>query len=348
MDNLLTRQQLPVPQVTVDVAFDGWLAGQLAESTRRLYRRDLEDFFDGIPTAEKILALTDADLQIWRNKTLKKGPDDQNYLEASTICRKLASLSSFYGYLQAKGLISVNPASPKLVRRPKLSEWTPQLGLMPTEMQQVIVACHRPTGSRNVQESMARDLALITLLYTALLRRSEAANANWGDISKQAEHYWLNIPIAKGGHNQKVKLEPVVIGLLNRYIEEMGGQKAFEKKSNLPFDRCPIFVALDRAHFFHRLTDHSINQIVKKRSETAQLPQGTSVTAHTMRHTGITHMLLAGKNPLAVQKLARHKDLSTTMIYAALAQQLAESPSYVLAGHVEDVLTEIEAQNELF
>ncbi|MDA3808060.1 MAG: hypothetical protein PF440_09150, partial [Thiomicrorhabdus sp.] len=87
MDNLPTRQQLPVPQVTVEVAFAGWLAGQLAESTRKLYRRDLEDFFDGIPTAEKILALTDADLQIWRNKTLKKGPDDQNYLEASTICR---------------------------------------------------------------------------------------------------------------------------------------------------------------------------------------------------------------------------------------------------------------------
>ena len=172
MDILPTHQQLTGPQVTVGTAFDGWLAGQLAESTRQLYRRDLEDFFDGVPTAEKILALTDKDLQIWRNKTLKKGPDDQNYLEASTICRKLASLSSFYGYLQAKGLVSANPASPKLVRRPKLSEWTPQLGLMPTEMHQVIAACHRPAGSRNVQESMARDLALICLLYTSLLRRA--------------------------------------------------------------------------------------------------------------------------------------------------------------------------------
>lgn len=66
-----------------------------------------------------------------------------------------------------------------------------------------------------------------------------------------------------------------------------------------------------------------------------------------MHHKGIRHMFLAGKNPLAVQKLARHKDLSATMIYAALAQQLAESPSYVLAGHVEDVLAELDAQNEL-
>ncbi len=342
MNNLPTPQKNTLPQVTVDAAFDGWLAGQLAESTRRLYRRDLEDFFGGVPTVEKILSLTDGDLQVWRNKTLKKGPDDQNYLEASTICRKLASLSSFYGYLQAKGLVSVNPASPKLVRRPKLSEWSPQLGLMPTEMQQLIVACHRPSGSRNVQEIMARDLALITLLYTALLRRSEAANANWGDISKQAEHYWLNIPVAKGGHRQKVKLEPVAIELLNRYLDVMGGPEAFEKKLALPFDRCPIFVALDRAHFFQRLTDHSVNQIVKKRAQTAGLPQGANVTAHIMRHTGITHMLLAGKNPMAVQVLARHKDLSTTMVYAALAQQLAESPSYVLAGHVEDVLAELE------
>ena len=121
---------------------------------------------------------------------------------------------------------------------------------------------------------MARDLALICLLYTSLLRRSEAANTNWGNISKQAEHYWLNIPIAKGGQRQKVKLEPVAISLLNKYLEVMGGRVAFEKISDVPFDRCPIFVALDRAHFFKRLTDHSINQIEKKTRRSRRFTSG--------------------------------------------------------------------------
>lgn len=76
---------------------------------------------------------------------------------------------------------------------------------------------------------MARDLALICLLYTSLLRRSEAANTNWGNISKQAEHYWLNIPIAKGGQRQKVKLESVAISLLKKYLEVMGDRSRLKR-----------------------------------------------------------------------------------------------------------------------
>lgn len=328
-------------QKSLDENFNGWLAGQLAESTRRLYRSDIEDFFGGVPTVEMVLSLTDNDLKEWRNKAIRSNPDDRDGLEASTVNRKLAALSSFYSYIQARGLISQNPASPKLVRRPKLDDWEPQLGLVPAEMAALIEACNKKIGHRRVQAASVRDLALITLLYTSILRRSEAANANWGDIQKQADHYWLRIPNAKGGYRQKVKVEPIAIQLLDRYLEEMKGKKEFEERFQVPFSQCPIFVALDNAHFFQRLSDHSVNSIVQKRAAIAALPQGQNISAHTLRHTGVTHMLLAGKSPLAVQTLARHKDLSTTMIYAALAQRLLESPGYVLAGNVEEVLTGI-------
>jgi len=336
--NLPALQRFSLVKTQIVEHYGGWLSGQLAESTRRLYRSDIEDFFDGSPTAEKILALSDDDLKLWRNQTIRSGPDDMDGLEASTINRKLAALSSFYSYLQAKGVVPNNPASPKLVRRPRLDEWEPQLGLVPAEMSALIEACNLKTGKRRVAEASSRDLALITLLYTGLLRRSEAANANWGDIKKQADHYWLKIPKAKGGYRQKVKLENICIELLDLYLKKMGGQATFEEKFQQPIDRCPIFVALDNAHYFCRITGHSVNGIVQKRAAVAQLPHGSSISAHTLRHTGVTHMLLAGKSPLAVQIMARHKDLSTTMIYAALAQRLIESPGYVLAGNVEDVL----------
>lgn len=323
---------------SLDEGYQGWLSGQLAESTRRLYRSDIEDFFNGQPTAEKVLSLTDQDLKLWRNQVVRTNPDSLDGLEASTVNRKLAALSSLYSYLQAKGIVSQNPASPKLVRRPKLSEWEPQLGLVPAEMAALISSCHLKSGQKRVAASSARDLALIVLLYTSLLRRSEAASACWGDIQKQADHYWLKIPKAKGGYRQKVKLEPIAIRLLDQYLVELGGQTFFEAKFNRPLNRCPIFVTLDNGHYFQRISGHSVNTIVQKRAAKANLPHGSSVTAHTMRHTGVTHMLLAGKSPLAVQVLARHKDLSTTMIYATLAQRLIESPGYVLAGNVEDVI----------
>lgn len=323
---------------TLRDSYQGWLSGQLTESTRRLYRGDLEDFFGGPPTVEKILSLTDDELKVWRNSVVRTSPKDLDGLEASTVNRKLASLSSFYSYLHAKGLIARNPASPKLVRRPKLAEWQPQLGLVPAEMASLIAAC-RIQGTRKYSaETSARDLALITLLYTALLRRTEAANTCWGDINKQADHYVLDIPNAKGGHRQRVKLEPVAVRLIYQYLECLGGEKVFEDRFCQPIARCPIFVALDNAHHFQRISDHSVNLIVRKRAVLAEIPHGNKVTAHIMRHTGVTHMLLAGKNPIAVKELARHKDLSTTMIYAALAQRFMESPGYVLGGNVEDVL----------
>ncbi len=323
---------------SLEKGYLGWLAGQLTESTRRLYRGDIEDFFGGPPTGEGILSLSDDELKDWRNQAVRKNPDDFDGLEASTVTRKLAALSSFYSYLQAKGLITVNPASPSLVKRPRVAEWQPQMGLLPAEMAALISACTIPNKRKNMIGAAARDLALITLLYTSLLRRSEAAGASWGDVKKQAEHYWLKIPLSKGGSGQRVKLEPVAIRLLNLYLEKMGGRSRFEKHFAQPLDRCPIFVSLDNAHYFERISGHSINTIVQRRAALAELPHRSTITAHILRHTGITHMILAGKNPLAVQTMARHKELSTTMVYAALAQQLLESPGYVLAGNVEDVL----------
>ena len=343
----MTKILMESPTLSLDEGYQGWLSGQLAESTRRLYRSDIEDFFDGHPTAEKVLSLTDQDLKLWRNRVVRTDPDAFDGLEASTVNRKLAALSSFYSYLQARGVVFQNPASPKLVRRPKLSEWEPQLGLVPAEMAALIAACRIKSGQKRVVAASARDLALIALLYTSLLRRSEAASACWGDIQKQAEHFWLKIPKAKGGYRQKVKLEPVAIRLLELYMAEIGGRSVIEAQFQQPLDRCPIFVALDTAHYFSRISAHSVNSIVQKRAAQAQLPHGSYVSAHTMRHTGVTHMLLAGKSPLAVQILARHKDLSTTMIYATLAQRLIESPGYVLAGNVEDVINSLpQPENE--
>ncbi len=76
----------------------------------------------------------------------------------------------------------------------------------------------------------------------------------------------------------------------------------------------PLFIALDRASYGHRLTGTGVYKIVSQIAREAGINKPLS--PHRIRHSGITAALEATNGDVRkVQKLSRHSDLNTLMIY---------------------------------
>jgi site-specific recombinase XerC len=97
---------------------------------------------------------------------------------ASTIGRRLSTLSSFYKYCQTEDILDKNPALN--VRRPKVHDESRTLGLDRNEL-----------GALLVQAGLGdlRDGASMTLLALNGLRISEALNADIDDLSTERGHH---------------------------------------------------------------------------------------------------------------------------------------------------------------
>ena len=81
-----------------------------------------------------------------------------------------------------------------------------------------------------------------------------------------------------------------------------------------PSQDAPLFTALDFANTGHRLTDDGIRKIIVRHSEKAGIDKRMS--PHRIRHSAITAALDATDgNVPKVQKLSKHKNLNTLMIY---------------------------------
>ena len=125
---------------------------------------------------------------------------------ASTIARRLSTLSSFYKYCQIEDIIAKNPAAN--IRRPKVNAESRTLGLDRNEL-----------GALLVQAGLGdlRDGTLITLLALNGLRISEALNADIGDLSTERGHRTLAI-VRKGGKHVTVPIAPRTGRALDLYI----------------------------------------------------------------------------------------------------------------------------------
>ena len=115
---------------------------------------------------------------------------------ASTIGRRLSTLSSFYRYCQTEDILHKNPALN--VRRPKVHDESRTLGLDRNEL-----------GALLVQAGLGdlRDGALMTLLALNGLRISEALNADIDDLSTERGHRTLAI-LRKGGKHVTIPIAP--------------------------------------------------------------------------------------------------------------------------------------------
>ncbi|BAB78287.1 tyrosine-type recombinase/integrase (plasmid) [Anabaena sp. FACHB-709] len=145
-----------------------------------------------------------------------------------------------------------------------------------------------------------RDAALIGILSSCGLRRSEAVALEMNDFNR--EDNLLTVRQGKGGKSRRVYLPPGVVGILNDWLKIRG------KSSGALI--CPVKRG-GHIHIQH-LTDQAVMAICQKRADSTGIKP---FSPHDFRRTFVTRLLESGIDVLTVSQLAGHVNLATTQKY---------------------------------
>ena len=150
-----------------------------------------------------------------------------------------------------------------------------------------------------------RDLAIIALATTCALRTIEIVRADIGDMRPQGGYMALYVQ-GKGrtSKDEIVKVSDQTERIIRDYLAARGVQDP----------KAPLFASLSDRNSGGRLTTNSVSRIVKTRLRACGL-DSDRLTAHSLRHTGITLALLNGSTLAEAQQMARHSSINTTMVY---------------------------------
>jgi integrase/recombinase XerC len=277
---------------------------RFAENSVDAYQRDVATFLGflsghlgGEPSAGDLAELEPRDLRAYLAHR-RQGPDA---LSDRSISRALAAIRSFYRYLERRH--GVKNARLVLVRGPKLKRSLPR----PVSEAGARGLIAEATASAADDWQGARDAALLTLLYAAGLRISEALALTGGDVPLPEV---LRIT-GKGGKQRIVPLLAAARQAVARYAELC--------PYSLDED-APLFRASRGGAFSPRMA-----QALMERLRMA-LGLPSSATPHALRHAFATHLLANGADLRAIQDLLGHESLSTTQSYTSVeAQKILQS-----------------------
>jgi integrase/recombinase XerD len=227
------------------------------------------------------------------------GEDDG--VAPATIARRLSALAGFYDYALDEGLIARSPVA--RVRRPRVSDESPRLGVDRSELRALLGAA---------QESGPRDHALACLLALNGLRVSETLAADVSDLGHERGHRTLRLR-RKGGKRQTVALAPRTAAALDVMLAGRSAGPLFATRSGWRMDR------------------HGALKVVRRLARTAGIEH--VVSPHSLRHGFVTAALDAGVPLRDVQDAAGHADPRTTRRYDRGRHSLDRAATYTVASY---------------
>lgn len=216
-------------------------------------------------------------------------------LSKRTISRKIASLKSYFKFLQNKYNIKNNFI--KNIKSPKKDKSLPDM-IYKDELKKIL--SYIPTG-----KFCYRNKAIISLLYSSGVRVSELCKISLDSINLEDRYL---IVIGKGN---KTRVCPFSISCkkdLEDYIY-------FERNSLAKSENDYFFIN----KYGDKITTRSIENIINKIS--LDLLGNTKLHPHIFRHTYATSLINNGADLRIVQELLGHSSLSTTQIYTHLAKE---------------------------
>ncbi len=195
--------------------------------------------------------------------------------KATTLHRIISSLSSFYRYLYAQGVIEANPLA--AVDRPRIKEKEIKY-LKHNQVMKLIDSI--PGGE-------SRDRLIIRLIYATGVRVSELCSMDIGDID--FEDFTIRVR-GKGGKFRVVFVD-------DDTLEEIEAFSAGRIAG-------PLFLGQQGRAISPRTVQH----IFKKWA-----PEG--ITPHKIRHSYASELYKRSKNLRVVQENLGHSSIQTTEIY---------------------------------
>jgi integrase/recombinase XerC len=212
-------------------------------------------------------------------------------LSPRSLSQALSAIRTFHRFLDHR--LDAPNAAIALVRGPRVKPGAPR----PVTEDQAIGLIAEPALDPDREDwEVARDQAVLTLLYGCGLRISEALSLKRSDAPIPDS---LRIT-GKGSKTRLVPVLPAVREAMDAYLAEA------------PFVLNPDD-ALFRAKRGGALSPRHVQATVQNLRSRLGLP--ASATPHALRHSFATHLLGAGADLRSIQELLGHASLSTTQRY---------------------------------
>jgi integrase/recombinase XerD len=212
-------------------------------------------------------------------------------LAPASRARLLSTLRSFFRFLVAEDLATVDPSSTLIA--PRKGKKLPAV-LTVKQVERLLGAV---VGA---QPADLRDRAILEVLYGCGCRVSELCGLDVTDLDHSEATLLLR------GKGRKQRLVPVG----EPALEAMGLYLRAGRPELVGQVPTAALILNQRGG---RLSRISVWNLIKRAGAAAGLPERMS--PHTLRHTYATHLLEGGADLRVVQELLGHADIGTTEIY---------------------------------
>jgi len=325
----------PLPPHTIATTMDAYL-GTIRDSrsanTAKAYRQALQAFSQVLAEHDLDTSAPASDLPedaiAWFADALKA------YAPA-TERLYLSAVIGFYEYLSSEGLGQPNlPRLRQLLKRrtrrsgqrlPQFSREAIEKTLDYAERLAATPVENDPQRGRNVRLRNLRDRAFLLALADTGLRVHEACKMRRGDLDWNEGKAVL---IGKGDKQAVIRFSARSLAALRDYL---AARVALDSSARKPLGSLPLFLRHDPGakkggatasgdNQFKPITTETGRDIVRLRVVEALGPAAAgTITPHSFRHYFVTIVLRASGNLKVAQALARHSNISTTSLYAHLA-----------------------------
>jgi integrase/recombinase XerC len=280
-----------------------WIQSLVAERrasphTIAAYERDLRQFlafatdhFGEPASLEAFTTLDAADVRAFLSARRAEG------VGSRSLMRQLAGLRSFARFLERNGAAKVGAFA--AVRTPKVAKSLPK-PLTATAACRVVQVESRGHETRPAW-ILARDAAVLALLYGAGLRISEALGLTRAEAPVGAVD-----AVTVMGKGRKQRMVPVIAPVR----EAVDAYLALCPYPLPPGG--PLFVGAKGGPLSPRI----LQLVVERLRGALGLPD--TATPHALRHSFATHLLGRGGDLRTIQELLGHASLSTTQAYTAV------------------------------
>jgi integrase/recombinase XerC len=302
-------------------AYVGAVRGSRSANTAKAYRQALQVFGHILQEHEFGLNASPDQLPedaiVWLADALKDYAPSSERLYLSAVI-------GFYEYLSGEGL--GEPNLPRLrqllkrrVRRP--GQRLPQFS---REAIEKVLNYAESLPGASVEDEMERlrglrDRAFLLTLADTGLRVHEACKMRRGDLDWNEGKAIL---IGKGDKQSVIRFSTRSLSALRDYL---AARATLDRGARKPLGSLPLFLRHDPGakkgdNQFKAMTTETGRNIVAARVKEAlgDTAAGT-ITPHSFRHYFVTIVLRASGNLKVAQALARHSNISTTSLYAHLA-----------------------------
>jgi integrase len=285
-----------------------FLAGRCRPNTVLAVAYDLKVFFTVVGKPPRrvrpvdVLAFMTAQRTGGEGRLQVAGPGGG--VSARTLRRRLSSVSGLYGFLVARGDVSVNPVPRGLPTRRERQR--PRQGVPLVRAPRTLPRILGPAEVDALAAALRthRDRAMVAAMVLGGLRRCEVLGLRLGDLRFGERRVF--IAEGKGGHQRLVPVSPRFFAEVSAYLEA-------ERPAGAATDA--VFTVLKGRRRGLPLTAAGLDEILDGARGRAGLAHGT---CHHLRHTCLTRLRTAGMSLEAVQAQAGHASIESTRIYLHL------------------------------